>query len=148
MEADLAIATDHINRRQSRLLVRKILDCAGKARKIAVLGLTYKAFTPVAEEGFGALLAVELLSEGLFVSAYDPRAVVDLCGVDRVGSVAAAIDGADVVVVATPWPEFAKIEHIDSDWVFDYWRIVPDSAFSPSTRVVYPGVGPWADGPV
>ena len=141
VEADLAIATDRINRRQARALVERIVDRAGKKAKVAILGLTYKAFTPVAEEGFGVLLAEELLSEGFSVSAYDPRAIVELPAVDRTQSVEAAIAGADVVVVATPWPEFAEIARIDSEWVFDYWRILPESALSPSTRVVYPGVG-------
>jgi hypothetical protein len=56
-------------------------------------------------------------------------------------SAEACIAEADVVVVATPWPEFAEIKHVDSELLFDYWRIIPDSALSPSTRVVYPGVG-------
>ena len=141
VEADLAIATDRINRRQTRSLVERIIDQAGKNATVAILGLTFKAFTPVVEEAFGLLLARELLSEGISVSTYDPSAIVELAGVDRAESAGAAIAKADVVVVATPWPEFAQIEHIDSGLVFDYWRIIPDSALSPRTRVVYPGVG-------
>ena len=141
VEADLAIATDRINRRQTRSLVERIIDQAGKNATVAILGLTYKAFTPVVEEAFGLLLARELLSEGISVSTYDPSAIDELAGVDRTESAGAAIAKADVVVVATPWPEFAQIEHIDSGLVFDYWRIIPDSALSPRTRVVYPGVG-------
>jgi len=141
VEADLAIATDRINRRQTRSLVERIIDQAGKNATVAILGLTYKAFTPVVEEAFGLLLARELLSEGISVSTYDPSAIDELAGVDRTESAGAAIAKADVVVVATPWPEFAQIEHIDSGLVFDYWRIIPESALSPRTRVVYPGVG-------
>jgi hypothetical protein len=43
--------------------------------------------------------------------------------------------------VATPWPEFAEIKHVDSELLFDYWRIIPKSALSRSTSVFYPGVG-------
>ncbi len=141
VEADLAIATDRINRRQTRLLVERIINQAGKEARVAILGLTYKPFTPVTEEGFGALLARELLSEGLSVSAYDPRAIVELDGVHRTGSAEACIAHVDVVVVATPWPEFAEIKHVDSELLFDYWRIIPKSALSRSTSVFYPGVG-------
>ena len=141
VEADLAIATDRINRRQTRALVERIIDRAGETARVAILGLTYKVFTPVTEEGFGVLLARELLSEGFSVSAYDPRAIVELAGLDRTESAEACIAEADVIVVATPWPEFAEIDHVDSELVFDYWRVIPDSALSPSTRVVYPGVG-------
>jgi UDP-N-acetyl-D-mannosaminuronate dehydrogenase len=52
------------------------------------------------------------------------------------------VEKADVVVVATPWPEFADIARIDSGFVFDYWRIIPAAAMSPTTQVFYPGVGP------
>jgi hypothetical protein len=52
------------------------------------------------------------------------------------------MEKADIVVVATPWPEFAEIGQVGARMVFDYWRILPDSALSPSTRIVYPGVGP------
>ena len=141
VEADLAIATDRINRRQTHALVERILDRAGKEARVAILGLTYKAFTPVTEEGFGYLLAHELLSVGVPVSVYDPRADAEPAGVHRMESAEACIAEADVVVVATPWPEFAEIKHVDSELLFDYWRIIPDSALSPSTRVVYPGVG-------
>ncbi len=146
VEADIAVATDRINRRQAGVLVQRIVRRTSKVARVAILGLTYKAFTPVAEEAFGVHLARELVLAGLSVSAYDPRAVVELPGVERADSVDAAIKDADAVVVATPWPEFADIAQIDSKLVFDYWRIVPASAMSRSTRVVYPGVGPSSDG--
>jgi UDPglucose 6-dehydrogenase len=141
VQADLATATDRINRRQAAALVARILDQAGNAARVAILGLTYKPFTPVTEEAFGVLLAGELLAAGLAVSAYDPKAVVELPGVERADSAESAVEKADVVVVATPWPEFAHIAHIPSRLVFDYWRIVPAAALSELTRLVYPGVG-------
>jgi UDPglucose 6-dehydrogenase len=145
VEADLAVATDRINRRQASALVTKILNLAGASPRVAILGLTYKPFTPVAEEAFGVQLAKELLAAGLSVSAYDPRAVVDVPGLERTESAQDAIAKADVVVVATPWPEFAELEHVGSAFMFDYWRIVPDSVLSPSTRTFHPGVGPQLD---
>ena len=87
------------------------------------------------------MLARELVSEGLSVSVYDPKAIVELDGVHRTGSAEACIAAVDVVVVATPWPEFAEIKHVDSGLLFDYWRIVPESALARSTRVFYPGAG-------
>jgi len=141
VEADLSVATDRINRRQAGALTRMIVARGGVGH-VGILGLTYKPFTPVAEESFGVLLANELLAAGLSVSAYDPKAIVEIAGVDRTESAEAAIAKADVVVVTTPWPEFAEIEHIGAELLVDYWRIVPRSAASPSTRIVYPGVGP------
>lgn len=145
VQADLAEATDRINRRQAGALAARIFEYAGSGARVAVLGLTYKPFTPVAEEAFGVLLAGELLAREIAVAAYDPKAIVELAGVDRAESAESAIEKADVVVVATAWPEFAEIAHISSPLVFDYWRIVPVAAFSESTRVVYPGVGLAAD---
>jgi len=145
VDADLAVATDRINRRQASALVVKIVGRAGASARVAILGLTYKPFTPVAEEAFGVQLAKELLAAGLSVSAYDPRAVIELPGVERTESAQDAIAKADVVVVATPWPEFAELEHVASAFVFDYWRIVPEAVLSPSTRIFHPGVGPQVD---
>lgn len=141
VEADLSVATDRINRRQASVLARRI-GAIGGVRRVAILGLTYKPFTPVAEESFGLALAGELLAIGLAVSAYDPKAIAELPGLERESSAQAAMAGADVVVVATPWPEFAEISAIPARLVFDYWRMIPRSALSSSARLVYPGVGP------
>lgn len=140
--ADIAVATDNVNRRQVRTLIEKVIETVGRGGKVTVLGLTYKPSTPVSEEAFGVIVATELARRGFAVSAYDPAARVVLSGVETAERLSDATSGAEAVIVATPWPEFAMIESLDPAVLFDYWRIVPLSALSPKTRVLYPGVGP------
>ncbi|MGH9299421.1 MAG: UDP binding domain-containing protein, partial [Acidimicrobiales bacterium] len=105
----------------------------------------YKPFTAVTDEAFGWNLAAELAALGFAVTAYDPKVRVNLEGVGAADSADEAAAGAEVVVVATPWPDCGKLEILDADLVFDYWRIVPKSSLSPSAELIYPGVGTRED---
>ncbi|HEV8065388.1 MAG TPA: nucleotide sugar dehydrogenase [Acidimicrobiales bacterium] len=137
--ADIAVATDTINRRQVDRVVAQIEAAVGHKRRVAVLGLTYKASTPVTEEAFGWNIAARLASLGHEVVAYDPAAEGAPAGVRTAPDIAGATAGAEVVVVGTPWPEFARIEHLDADFVYDGWRIIPRQALRSSARLVCPG---------
>lgn len=79
------------------------------AAHIAVLGLTYKADTDSTKNS-AALALLEHLT-GRNVSAYDPLAAPTTTGsgVRRTQTAGDAIEGADVLVIMTPWPEFRKI---------------------------------------
>ena len=73
-KADLALATDVINRRQVQRLTETIRDLI-PAGVVAVLGLSYKPHTPVIEESQGIMLAKALADEGFEVVAHDPMAL-------------------------------------------------------------------------
>ena len=80
--------------------------------RVAVLGLAFKAGTQDTRESPALTLARRLVKSGLALTAYDP-AVRDLPDDPSVlvrSSVAEACAGADAVVVATEWPEFAEID--------------------------------------
>lgn len=139
--ADIAVATDSVNRRQVVALVDKVVATVAPGSKVAVLGLTYKPSTPVSEEAFGVAASAALAHRGFAVTTYDPEAVVALPGVEAAVHLGDALSGASAVIIATAWPEFGGIANIDADVLIDYWRIVPLSALSPGTRVMYPGVG-------
>jgi UDPglucose 6-dehydrogenase len=140
--ADIAVATDSVNRRQVPALVGKVVAAVAPGSMVAVLGLTYKPATPVSEAAFGIIAAAELFDRGFVVRAYDPGGAAGPPGVAMAGSLREAITGAKAVIIATPWPEFGAIDHLDAAVLFDYWRIVPLAAISPRTLVMYPGVGP------
>jgi UDPglucose 6-dehydrogenase len=80
---------------------------------IAVLGLTYKENTHSTKNS-PALLLIEKLSK-CKIKAYDP--VVDACvagnHVSGATSALEAANGADVVAIMTPWPEFKDISPAD-----------------------------------
>ncbi len=134
--ADLAEATQGLNRHQIHRLVAKVeaMTAPGEGT-VAVLGLSYKPGTPVVEEAAGLLLAEHLARAGYKVVAYDP-AGMELAGtsfkgqVDLAPSLEEAVSDADVVVVATPWPQFAHLsaEQLAHDkrmvHVIDCWGVL------------------------
>jgi UDPglucose 6-dehydrogenase len=50
------------------------------------------------------------VAAGARVRAYDPAARPELAGVELVDGAVAAAEGADVVLVATEWEEFAAVD--------------------------------------
>ena len=83
-----------------------------KGRNICVWGLTYKPGTDTLRRSSAVELCVKLASEGARVTAYDPAvkslppeiaSVIDLRATAR-----EAAHDADVVVVATEWPEIRE----------------------------------------
>jgi UDPglucose 6-dehydrogenase len=98
---------------------RRLAEIMGdvRGRPVAILGLTYKPGTDTLR-GSGAVETSRWLGErGARVAAFDPAvrdlpadltAVITLCA-----SAQDALQGADAVLVATEWPEFAAISADD-----------------------------------
>lgn len=131
--ADLAEATDRFNRAQIKWLAEIAKRNHDGSGSIGILGLTYKPETDVIEESFGILLAQELVSGRLPVIVYDPsadRARVSgvNCAIRFAATAKECIAESDVVVLATPWPEFRNLA--PESWarvgtpraVIDCWR--------------------------
>ncbi|MGC2324036.1 MAG: nucleotide sugar dehydrogenase [Terriglobales bacterium] len=130
---ELAQSVDHFNRWQVEWLADFVEQHS--QGPIGVLGLTYKPGTDVVEEAVGLLLARELAQRGLAVIAYDPLGEENSMRVlgDKVQFASRAeecIAKADLVVVTTPWREFASIPA--EQWaragtprtVLDCWRLL------------------------
>ncbi len=130
---ELAQSVDHFNRWQVEWLADFVEQHS--QGPIGVLGLTYKPGTDVVEEAVGLLLARELAQRGLTVIAYDPLGQENSMRVlgDKVQFASRAeecIAKADLVVVTTPWREFASIPA--EQWaragtlrtVVDCWRLL------------------------
>ena len=105
-----------VNELQKRRVVGKLEKHLGslRGRRIAMLGLAFKANTDDMREASSLVLAARLRSEGAEVIAYDPvamekarAALVD--GVDLAGSVLEAVTGADAAVIVTEWGEFRHL---------------------------------------
>jgi UDPglucose 6-dehydrogenase len=77
--------------------------------KIAVLGLAYKENTHSTKNSPALALIEHLQDQQIMV--YDPGVEIDseAQGYVRVDSVIAATEGADVLLIMTPWSEFAAI---------------------------------------
>jgi UDPglucose 6-dehydrogenase len=89
-----------------RKLQARYPDLRGK--KVAVLGLTYKAGTNTLRRSLAVEFCRALLAAGADVSAYDPQVTSlpeDLRQISLEPTVLEAAHAADAVVAATEWPE-------------------------------------------
>lgn len=109
-------AADELNTQMPEYIVSKTEGKIGdfKDRKVAVLGLSFKAGTSDARKSPGVKIANLLAEAGGKVSAYDPEAngeaKEDLTdSVKLVESIQEAIKDAEVIFVATDWPQFKEI---------------------------------------
>lgn len=106
-DAPLAVATDSVNKRMTYRLLALLRDF----ETVAVLGLAYKPDTSVYEESMGLTIAKSLAYAGKEVRVHDPQAQPELPpGAIQWDSAAEAIDGADAVLVATPWHEYTVMD--------------------------------------
>lgn len=135
--ADLSITTDRLNRSLSDRVATLFRQHIGRESTVAVLGLSYKPHSHVVEESAALALMRSCLQHGIRVIGYDPLARVganaDLKGRAVVLDTAAdCLNQADVVLIATPDPEFATLTARDfTDGsrrvvVIDFWRILAD----------------------
>lgn len=79
---------------------------------VAVLGLTYKPGTDTLRRSGAVELCRWLLSRGVKVRAHDPavkEGAEELAGVELAATAEGALRGADVGVLATPWPEYRAL---------------------------------------
>jgi UDPglucose 6-dehydrogenase len=152
VRCDLAEATDHINDHQLARLRHAVETSASPGQIIAILGLSYKSDTNVIEESQGVMLAKLLADQGYKVVVFDPLASGNahvILGSRAVvaPSAPAAINGADVVVIATPWKQFAALRPDDVSkggrprTIIDPWRVLPAETAAQRARYVVLGKG-------
>lgn len=83
-------------------------------RTVGMLGLAFKAGTDDVRDSPALGAAARLLAGGARVQAYDPEAganaLRELPSLSVTTSAAEALAGADVAVIATEWPEFARLD--------------------------------------
>jgi UDPglucose 6-dehydrogenase len=152
----LAEATDLFNRAQIKSLAALVKQHYTGEKGIGILGLTYKADTDVVEESFGLLLAKELAGANLPVVVYDPsadatRVLGDCPSLVIASSARECIEQSEVVVVATPWPQFRDVPA--NEWapngsersVIDCWRMLGHLDGQQGIRYVRLGFGGEAE---
>lgn len=103
-------------------------------RRIGLLGLAFKANTDDVRESPALALARYLREAGATVTGTDPRALAKARRADpellTADTPTEAVEGADAVLVATEWPEFAELDWQDlaarmtGDLVYDSRGII------------------------
>jgi len=109
----LLSAVIEVNELQKRRVVQKLQKHLGKLRgkKVALLGLAFKAGTDDMREAPSIVLASRLLAEGAEVRAWDPVAKPGelLKGAVLCDSVLEAVTGVDAAVIVTEWPDLRSL---------------------------------------
>lgn len=149
--ADIARATDTINRYQIDRLANAVTSRVSKSGRVAILGLSYKPDTNVIEESQGMLLAVRLRDAGYAVTIHDPMAAgaagrILGSTVSYADSAQDALREADIGVLVTPWPEYYALSEAmlpRTIQIIDCWRLLPQNAKS-SVQPIWIGYGDQA----
>ena len=109
-------AVDAINAARMTQTVDLVRDALGDVagRRVAVWGASFKAGTDDVRDSAGLLVADRLRSLGATVTVYDPmgggNALVAFPELAYANSAITAATAADVIVVVTAWPEFARLD--------------------------------------
>jgi UDPglucose 6-dehydrogenase len=106
-----------INDQRKRAMARRITAACGgsiRGRRIAVLGLTFKADTDDMRESPAIAIITALQDAGAKVRAYDPQGMEQarsvLSDVDYAGDAYACAEGADALVIMTEWDVFRRLD--------------------------------------
>ncbi len=146
----LLSAVIEVNELQKRRVVQKLQKHLGKLRgkKIALLGLAFKAGTDDMREAPSLVLASRLLAEGAEVRAWDPVARPgDLMkGAVLYDSVLEAVQGADAAVIVTEWDELRGLASKDVRYAMARPLILDgrnllDPAATRAAGFAYEGIG-------
>jgi UDPglucose 6-dehydrogenase len=107
-----------INAEQKERFLKSIRDTLWvlREKKIAVWGLTFKPDTDDIRSSVAIDLVADMLREGAQVSVYDPkgmeraREIPEIKSARFCESALDAADGAEALVIATEWAEFANVD--------------------------------------
>ena len=147
--ADIAEATDRINRRQPARIVGLVRSLLARGT-VGILGLSYKPATPVVEDSQGVEIAALLAEAGYRVLVFDPEATeaaISVLGgqVETAASAATCAAAADLLLITTPWPSFRELPRDVLRRanghrlpIVDCWRLLPDE-FGAVADLIYPG---------
>ncbi len=148
----LLTAVIEVNELQKRRVISKLQKHLGSlvGKKVALLGLAFKANTDDMREASSLVLSARLQADGAIVRAYDPIAQHEarklMGGVEFADDAPGALKGADACVIVTEWPEFAELdwavvaEQMSGRLVIDGRNFVDPDAVR-AAGFIYEGIG-------
>ena len=145
-----------INQAQKSVIVNKIMREFGsvEGKTITVWGLAFKPETDDVREAPAIVIIKKLLREGAIIHAHDPEAIEttkqamgdEAKDIKFFSNHIEALDGADMLVVATEWPIYVNThpddisDHLKGGYVFD-GRNIFDSTKAKRAKLQYFGIG-------
>ncbi len=144
----------NINKNALDRFIKSIRDSLWvlQEKKIAVWGLTFKPHTDDVRNSVAIDLVTALVEEGAQVVAYDPKGAEHIPALEigpkitLAKSALEACDGAEALIIATEWPEFAEVDFTEvkrrmvAPLVFD-GRNLLDPVTMKELGIMYRGIG-------
>ncbi len=143
-EFDLLKAVIEADHEQRRRIVEKVRQAAGgglRGRRVCLWGVAFKAGTDDVRESPALRIARLLMEEGAEIVAYDPEARSD--ELNMVGDPITAATDADVLLVATEWPEFGTLDMNEVAKVMKGHRVVDARNLLDAAAVRAAGLDYW-----
>lgn len=125
------------NDQRTAQLARRVIE-AGRIPprgRVGILGLAFKAGTDDIRESASLAIIRELKSRGIGIRAHDPQAIDNarrlMSAEELVDSPYEAARGADALIVATEWPDYASLDpariarSMKGAAVFDFRNVLP-----------------------
>jgi len=109
-------AVIEVNNKQRRIVLKKAQRILGslKNKKIAFWGLSFKGGSDDIRESVAIYLIKEFKKQGAEINAYDPLAINNakkvLSGIIYSKDPYQAVKNSELLVIATEWPEFKKVD--------------------------------------
>ncbi|MFD7639517.1 UDP-glucose dehydrogenase family protein [Kitasatospora sp. NPDC059795] len=115
---DLLLAAERINESRTGTAMDLIVDALGdrplRGARVAVLGAAFKPNTSDVRESPALALAQALRRAGCVVTVHDPQAVANAAArnpeLDFTDDLPGALGGAELVVLATEWPDYQQAD--------------------------------------
>ena len=148
-------AVIEVNELQKRRVVAKLQKHLGSlvGRTVTLLGLSFKPNTDDMREAPSRVVITELARRGATIAAYDPvampearRVLEGVAGVTFVDTQAAALEGADALVIVTEWkqfksPDFDAIKSTLKQPVIIDGRNLYEPQLMRALQIEYQGIG-------
>lgn len=138
------IAADEAQRFRVAEKVRQAAGGGLHRRRIGMWGVAFKAGTDDVRESPALRIAEILVADGAEVVAYDPEARTDL--IPMVDDPIDAVREADVLLVATEWPEFLTVDLAEVALAMKGYRVVDARNLLDSKAVRAAGLDYWGLG--
>ncbi len=149
VDLEVMQAAQVVNQSMPGYVVEKLQSSLGslEGKKVAVLGLAFKAGTSDVRKSPGMAIASSLEKAGASVTAHDPQAMEEAQellprNILLSATIHDALQDIDAVVIATEWPQYRELSHeiLSGKHVLDAVNIL-DKQVVKDAGGVYIGVG-------
>ena len=123
LEMEMLHAAVESNKKRKKKMADRIIEASSyslKGKKIALLGLTFKANTDDTRYSPSISIIRQLVKKNIYINAYDPKGIENIKAkieekylkkVNFFDNPYSAVKDAEILVIATEWDEFRNLDY-------------------------------------